>query len=70
MQIQHYRKMKKGMHILGTIIIMLIVSGSVIRIVDAVVQIDDDMPVLILLLVVINCAIAYLSFKVYRKKPG
>ena len=62
--------MKKGIHILGTIIIMLIVSGFVIRIVDAVVQIDDDMPVLILLLVVINCAIAYLSFKVYRKKPG
>ena len=62
--------MKKAIHILITIIIMLIVSRFIIRIIDASVQIDDDMPVLILILAIINCVLGYLSFIVCRSRNG
>ena len=59
--------MKKALHITVTIIIMLIASRFFVRIVDATVQIDDDLGVLIVLLVVINAAIGGMSYLVYRR---
>ena len=59
--------MKKVLHITVTIIIMLIASRFLIRIVDATVQIDDDIGVLVVLLVAINAAIGVISYLVYRK---
>lgn len=46
---------------------MLVVSRFVIRLVDATVQIDDDIGLLILLLVIVNAIIAGLSLCVFRK---
>ena len=46
---------------------MLIASRFFVRIVDATVQIDDDLGVLIVLLVVINTAIGVISYLVYRR---
>ena len=59
--------MKKVLHSTVTIIIMLIASRFLIRIVDATVQIDDDIGVLVVLLVAINAAIGVISYLVYRK---
>ena len=53
--------MRKTPHVIITIIIMLVVTGSAVRIVDATVQIDDDIGLLILLLAILNAAIAGLS---------
>ncbi len=53
--------MRKTLHVIITIIIMLVVTGSAVRIVDATVQIDDDIGLLILLLAILNTAIAGLS---------
>ncbi len=50
-----------------TILIMLIVTRFVVRIVDATVQIGDDMFLLILLLIIINALIVLLSRTVYKK---
>jgi hypothetical protein len=61
------KPMKKALHITVTIIIMLIASRFFVRIVDATVQIDDDLGVLIVLLVVINTAIGVISYLVYRR---
>lgn len=46
---------------------MLITSRFVIRIVDATVQIDDDIGPLIILLIVLNAAIGLLGRFLYRK---
>lgn len=59
--------MKKTLHIILTLTIMLIVSRFFVRIVDATVQIDEDLGVLITLLVVINAAIGGVSYLVYRR---
>ena len=59
--------MKKVLHFTVTIIIMLIASRFLIRIVDATVQIDDDIGVLVVLLAAINAAIGVISYLVYRK---
>ncbi len=61
------KPMKKALHITVTIIIMLIASRFFVRIVDATVQIDDDLGVLIVLLVVMNTAIGVISYLVYRR---
>ncbi len=50
-----------------TILIMLIVTRFVVRIVDATVQIGDDMFLLILLLIIINALIVLLSRAIYKK---
>lgn len=52
-----------------TLIIMLIVSRFMIRIVDATVQIDDDITALLLLLVAVNAVIGGCSCMLYRKLP-
>ncbi len=59
--------MKKVLHITVTIIIMLIASRFLVRIVDATVQIDDDIGLLVALLAVINAAIGGISYLLYRK---
>jgi hypothetical protein len=46
---------------------MLIASRFLIRIVDATVQIDDDIGVLVVLLAAINAVIGVISYLVYRK---
>ena len=45
---------------------MLIVSRFVIRIVDATVQIDDDIGLLLLLLAAVNAVIGLISYKLYH----
>ena len=59
--------MKKAMHITATIIIMLIASRFLVRIVDATVQIDEDIGALVVLLAVINICIVGIRYLVYQK---
>ena len=59
--------MKKAIFILTTVFIMLITSRFVIRIVDATVQIDNDIALLIILLIVLNVVIGMLSRFLYKK---
>jgi hypothetical protein len=59
--------MKRVLHIAVTIIIMLIVSRFLIRIVDATVQIGEDMGILAVLLVMVNALIGTISYLAYRK---
>ena len=59
--------MRKILHLTITILIMFVVSRFVIRLVDATVQIDDDIGMLILLLVIVNAIIAGLSLYVFRR---
>ena len=59
--------MRKILHVTITILIMFVVSRFVIRLVDATVQIDDDIGLLILLLVILNAGIAGLSLYAFRR---
>ena len=59
--------MKKALYITVTIIMMLIASRFLVRIVDATVQIDEDIGVLVVLLAVINTSIGGISYLVYRE---
>ena len=59
--------MRKILHLTITILIMLVVSRFVVRLVDATVQINDDIGLLILLLLIVNAIIAGLSLYVFRK---
>ena len=59
--------MRKILHLTITILIMLVVSRFVVRLVDATVQIDDDIGLLILLLVIVNDIIVGLSLYVFRR---
>ena len=59
--------MKKIVLIIATLCVMLITSGLVIRLVDATVQIDDDIALLIILLIVLNVGIGMLSCLLYRR---
>ena len=59
--------MKKTVFIITTVFIMLITSRFVIRIVDATVQIDNDIALLIILLIVFNVVIGMLSRFLYKK---
>ena len=58
--------MKKTVFILSTIAVMLIVSRFIVRIVDATVQIDNDVGMLLLLLLIVNAAIGFLSYKLFQ----
>ena len=58
--------MKKIIYILITFAIMLIVSRFVVRIVDATVQIDNDIGMLLLLLVLVNAVIGFVGYKLYH----
>ena len=59
--------MKKAIFIITTVFIMLITSRFVIRIVDATVQIDNDIALLIILLIVLNVVIGMPSRFLYKK---
>ena len=61
------RIVKRAAHVAATIVIMLIVSRFLVRIIDATVQIDDDITALFLLLVVANTVIGVCSYMLYRK---
>ena len=58
--------MKKTIYILSTLAVMLIVSRFIVRIVDATVQIDGDIGMLLLLLLLVNAVIAFFGFRLYR----
>ncbi len=58
---------KKTVYIVTTVVIMLIVSRFVVRIIDATVQIDDDIGLLIVFLIVLNSIIGALSYLLYKK---
>ena len=60
--------MKKLGHIITTMFIMLIVSRFLIRILDATGQIEGHFPLLLLVLIFINAAIGYVSYKLCRAK--
>ena len=47
---------------------MLVFSRFLIRIVDATVQIDDDLGVLVLLLILTNTMIGVISYKLYKAR--
>ena len=57
---------KKTVCMLSTLAIMLIVSRFIVRIVDATVQIDDDIGILLLLLLLVNTVIGLVGYKLYR----
>lgn len=59
--------MKRSVYVAVTIAIMLVISRFLVRIVDATVQIGDDMGMLILLLIIVNAAISGGSYMLYRK---
>lgn len=59
--------MKKTAFIFFTAIIMLVASRFVVRIIDATVQIDNDIFLLLAFLVAMNFGIGFLSYKIYKK---
>lgn len=58
--------MKKTISILATLAVMLVVSRFVIRIVDATVQIDNDIGLLLLLLLLVNAVIGWIGWRLYH----
>lgn len=58
--------MRKALHIIITIAVMLILSRFFIRIVDATVQIDDDIALLAVLVILMNAAVGFISYKLYK----
>ena len=46
---------------------MLIVSRFIVRIVDATVQIDNDIGMLIFLLIIVNATIGFVGYKIYQR---
>ncbi len=59
--------MRKIFFVVVTFLVMLITSRFVLRIVDATVQIDDDIGLLVTLLVAVNAIIGVLSYKLYKR---
>lgn len=57
----------KPVWILITVFIMLAVSRMIVRIVDAAVQIDDDIGILLFLLFIVNALIAVISHRIYLR---
>ena len=58
--------MKKILHIAVTVVIMLVVSRFIVRIIDATVQIDNDIGMLLLLLLLVNAVIGWIGCRLYR----
>ena len=58
--------MTKTLYILSTLAVMLVVSRFVVRIVDATVQIDNDIGMLLLLLLLVNAVIGWIGCRLYR----
>lgn len=60
--------LRRVLHVTMTLVVMLVVSRFLIRIVDATVQIDDDLGMLVLMLVMVNAAIAVVSYRMHRAR--
>ncbi len=60
-------EMRKTLYIITTVFIMAPVSRFAVRIVDATVQIDGDIGLLIVMLVLLNAAIAAVSRRLYKR---
>ena len=58
--------MKKILHIAVTVVIMLVVSRFIVRIIDATVQIDDDIGLVLLLMAAADAVIGLISARLYR----
>ncbi|MBQ6367943.1 MAG: hypothetical protein IJJ30_05305 [Erysipelotrichaceae bacterium] len=58
---------KKAIYSVTTILIMVITSRFLIRVVDATVQIDEDIGLLIILLIVLNTAIGTAGYRLYKR---
>ena len=58
--------MKKILHIAVTVVIMLAVSRFIVRIIDATVQIDDDIGLVLLLVAAADAVIVLVSVRIYR----
>lgn len=58
--------MTKTLYIFSTLAVMLVVSRFVVRIVDATVQIDNDIGMLLLLLLLVNAVIGWIGCRLYR----
>lgn len=61
-------KYLKHIWILMTVLIMLVITRMIVRIVDATVQIDDDISILLFLLFIVNALIAVISHRIYLRK--
>ena len=59
--------MRRILYLVITTVIMLVVSRFIIRIVDATVQIDHDIWILVLLLIMINVVIVIISYQLYQR---
>ena len=59
--------MRRILYLVNTTVIMLVVSRFIIRIVDATVQIDHDIGILVLLLIIINVVIGIISYQLYQR---
>ena len=46
---------------------MLTVARFIVRIVDATVQLDNDIGMLIFLLIIVNAAIGFVGYKIYQR---
>ena len=57
--------MTKTLYILSTLAVTLVVSRFVVRIVDATVQIDNDIGMLLLLLLPVNAVIGWIGCRLY-----
>ncbi|MBQ1319239.1 MAG: hypothetical protein IIY53_01820 [Solobacterium sp.] len=62
--------MKKILHIAVTVVIMLVVSRFIVRIIDATVQIDDDIVLLLLLVAAVDIVIGLVSARIYRRRSA
>ena len=58
--------METILHVVVTAVIMIIVSVSAVRLVDATVQIDGDYFLLALFLAAVNMVIGLISYTLYR----
>ena len=59
--------MRKIFFVVVTFLVMLITSGFVVKIVDATVQIDDDIGLLATLFAAVNAIVGGLSYKLYKR---
>ncbi len=58
---------KKVIYVAATVVLMLIASRFAVRLVDATVQIDDDLVVLAAFVALLNAVIAGASWALYRR---
>ena len=61
------REMKKALRIVMTILVMLVLSRFIVRLVDATVQIDDDISALLLLLALVNTAVGFAMHALFTR---